>query len=301
MSQSIPKDPMEDVLDFIRTGFPDEASGIAGLRSWVDGLGKGLEAPAIDHTEAVIAGVKVAQFVPPGAYAASAILYLHGGAFIAGSARSHGPLAASLAHLAGMVCVLPEYRLAPEDTYPAALDDVRAVYRGLAEKGYQIALVGDSAGGGLAIALALDLLERDLAQPSCFSLISPWVDLTLSGRSMTERAHLDPMITPEALQAGVTSYSGNLSAADPRLSPLFADLGGLSPVQIQVGGRERIYDDASRLTDRLREAGVDVAFREWREMIHVWPLFGSFLPEGPAAMEEIARFVKRHMDTGYSS
>jgi acetyl esterase/lipase len=289
-------DQVDEVIAFLAEGAPGASAGLPALRRWVDGLGRGLAAPAcVSSTPADFGGVRVVRYDPPNPRHGLALLYLHGGAFMAGSAASHGSLAATIAAQAGVHTVLPEYRLAPEHPFPAALDDARMVYLKLVQEGWRVSLAGDSAGGNLAVSLALDLRASGSAMPASLTLLSPWVDLTLGGASIREKADVDPMITAEALAAGAAAYAGPLSPNDPRLSPLFADLTGLPPLQVLVGGRERVLDDSRQLTARAKSAGVAVEFEEWSEMIHVWPLFGKWLPEGPAAVERIARHLLRHV------
>lgn len=245
-------------------------------------------------TSSIWAGVPAARFHPPGAAASRAILYLHGGAYMAGSATSHGGLAASLAAAANMTVMLPDYRLAPEHPFPAALDDARTAYLELTAAGMTLSLAGDSAGGGLALALAMDLRDRGDPLPDSLALVSPWTDMTLSGASITARADIDPMVTADALRAAIASYAAGLPCDDPRLSPLFADLAGLPPMLIQVGERERLRDDAVRLATRAHDAGVIADYREWPGMVHVWHLFGSHIPEGKLAIEEMAVHIGFH-------
>lgn len=285
---------IDAAITFMQRDMPGENAGLDDLRRWVDGLGAGSIAPDHVHHEAVIGGVPVAHFRPPNNTAADAVLYLHGGAYMAGSAASHGALAASLAVATGAEVLLPLYRLAPEHPFPAALDDVTAVYRDLVAADRRVSLAGDSAGGGLALALTLDIRDRDETMPASLSLISPWTDMTLSGGSMTQRATIDPMVTEDALRAAIVSYAAGRPLTDPRLSPLFADLDGLPPMLIQVGERERLRDDAARLVEKARAAGCAADYREWRDMIHVWHLFSRYLPESGQAIAELAAHIRRH-------
>ncbi len=282
-------------IAFLQRGMPGEDATLEDLRRWVDGLGAGLEPPGhVIRHDLDIGGVPSARFHPPGAAVSRAILYLHGGAYMAGSPTSHGALAASLAAAASINVILPEYRLAPEHPFPAALDDARTVYLDLAATGIGLSLAGDSAGGGLALALAVDLRDRGEPLPDSLSLISPWTDMTLSGASIAGRADIDPMITADALHAAIASYAAGLPCEDPRLSPLFANLVGLPPMLIQVGERERLRDDAARLAARAKDAGVMADYREWPGMVHVWHLFGAHIAEGRLAIEEMAVHIGLH-------
>jgi len=282
-------------IAFLQRDMPGKGASLEDLRRWVDGLGAGLKPPShVIRNDLDIGDVPAVRFRPPGATAARAILYLHGGAYMAGSAKSHGGFAASLAAAADMDVILPEYRLAPEHPFPAALDDARAAYLDLADMGLGLSLAGDSAGGGLALALAIDLRDRGEPLPDSLALVSPWTDMTLSGASIAGRADIDPMITEDALRAAIASYAAGLPCDDPSLSPLFADLTGLPPLLIQVGERERLRDDAARLDARAHGAGVTTDYREWPGMVHVWHLFGSHIPEGKFAIEEMAAHIAFH-------
>ncbi|MBY8821681.1 alpha/beta hydrolase [Sphingomonas colocasiae] len=284
---------IDGAIAFMQRDMPGENAGLEDLRRWVDGLGAGSIAPeTVEREDIVIGGIAAAHFHAPGNMAAHAVLYLHGGAYMAGSATSHGALAALLAAATDMDVLLPLYRLAPEHPFPAALDDAIAVYLDLVAAGRQVSLAGDSAGGGLALSLALAIRDRGEIMPASLSLISPWTDMTLSGASMTERAAIDPMVTEDALRAAIASYATDRPPADPGLSPLFADLEGLPPMLIQVGERERLRDDAARLAEKARAAGCEADYREWPGMIHVWHLFGRHLPESGRAIAELSTHIR---------
>lgn len=217
-----------------------------------------------------------------------AILYLHGGAFIAGSARSHGALAANLSIRTQSPVYLLDYRKAPEHPYPAALDDARAAFEILATDYRHVAIFGDSAGGGLALSTTCAIRNSGEPLPSSLGLISPWLDLTLSGASHHSVGDADPMVSEEALRAGGLAYANATSLDDPGLSPLFAELTGLPPIIIQVGSRERLKDDSIALAINARQVGVSVDIRIWPDMIHVWQLFGRYLAEAGEALDALA-------------
>lgn len=232
---------------------------------------------------------------PPGARADAAVLYLHGGGYVIGSPRSHRHLAAAIARAAGTSALLPDYRLAPEHPFPAALDDAVAAYRWLLERGVapeRIVVAGDSAGGGLTVATLLALRERGLPRPAGGVCISPWVDLTCSAASYETKATVDPIVTREGVAAMAQAYvvAGDLKA--PLVSPLYADLGNLPPLLIQVGGDEVLLDDALGLAERARAADVDVTVEEWPAMIHVWHWFLPMLDEADRAIAVIGEFVR---------
>ncbi|MGH8452957.1 MAG: alpha/beta hydrolase, partial [Nevskiales bacterium] len=189
------------------------------------------------------------------------VLFLHGGGYCIGSTRTHRPLAAHIARAAGAVSYVPEYRLAPEHPHPAALDDAMAAYRWLLSqdcKSTQIAIGGDSAGGGLAIATAVAIRDAGLPLPTALILISPWIDLTLSGDNANTHARRDPMLSHSIVALWSRLYLGTHPANHPLCSPLFAKLKGLPPMLIQVGSEEILLSDSQRFEQRAKAAGVKV-------------------------------------------
>ena len=287
---------MDRALEFIAQDPPTREEGLEGLRRWIDGLGRGATMPgSVTQARERIGAVPCLRYSPRQVLSAGAIVYLHGGAYVAGSHRSHGPLAAMLAEAAGMDVVFPEYRLAPEHPFPAALDDARAVYGALASGGRKIAVAGDSAGGGLALSLARTLIDAGMTAPRCLAVLSPWVDLALSAPVARDPDADDPLLTVEALTVSASLYSGDRALAHPAISPLYMDMSGMPPVQVMVGERERLIADARAIAARLEADGAAVDFREWPGMIHVWPLFARFLPEGGQAIAAMGGFIRAHM------
>ena len=232
--------------------------------------------------------------------AGGALLYLHGGGYCIGSPRSHRHLAAAIGHAAGRPVLLPDYRLAPEHPFPAAVDDAVASYRWMLQRfaPAKIALAGDSAGGGLVVALLLALRERRLPLPAAGACISPWVDLTCGGASYATRAASDPIVKRASVEQMAGHYLGGQPARTPLVSPLFADLAGLPPLLIQVGSDEVLLDDAVQLASRVRTAGGTADLEIWRDMIHVWHWFLPWLEEAPRAIASIGRFVATHAAAG---
>ncbi len=221
------------------------------------------------------------------------ILYLHGGACIAGSPATHEGLAARLSRLSGVRVALPAYRLAPDHPAPAAFDDACAAHAALRARGYrpdEIVLAGDSAGGGLALALLAELCARGQA-PAGVIAFSPWVDLTLSGASVRDNARVDPLLPAARAEEVVGYVRGALATDDPRLSPLFARFERPPPVMIEVGETEILRDDALRMAERLRAAGGEVRLGVRPLVPHAWPLFDGWFPEARQTLRCAARFV----------
>ena len=224
-----------------------------------------------------------------------AILYLHGGGYVIGSTATHRELARRLSVAADADVLVIDYRLAPENPFPAAVEDAVSAYRWLIGQGCEpadIAIAGDSAGGGLTVATLVSLRDQDIPLPACGVCLSPWVDMEGLGESMNSRASLDPMVQREGLVGMADTY---LDGADPRTplaAPLYADLSNLPPLLIQVGTSETLYDDSTRLAERAEAAGVETSFESWEEMIHVWHLFAPMLDEGQRAIERIGEFVR---------
>ena len=232
--------------------------------------------------------------------AARTVLYLHGGGFVIGSARSHRHLIARLSHEADAVCLALDYRLAPEFPFPAALDDAGTALAALLDHPdgprldpRRLVMAGDSAGGGLAVMAAVRRRAAGLSLPAFLYLLSPWTDYEGTGASLAENAALDPVVQPDGLARMARHYLGNHDPWDPALCPLTAELTGLPPTLIQVGGVETLLDDSRRLHARLTDAGVASHLDIWPDMIHVWQLFASRLDEGAEALADAGRRLHR--------
>ncbi len=224
------------------------------------------------------------------------ILYLHGGGYIIGSADTHRMLCASLAQSTNAKVLLLEYRLAPENPFPAALDDATSAYRWLLIQQFKsenIIIAGDSAGGGLSLATVQKLRDDNQPLPAGVVCISPWTDLTMGFDSHRSKATADPILRADNLQLWASSYMGDANPRNPLISPAFADFSGFPPLFIQVGSEEVLLDDSLQVAEKAKSAGVDVTLKVWEGMWHVWHTAGNFLPESRAAFEEIGEFVKR--------
>ena len=264
------------------TGFDDGSSELEGVTRGIGELG----------------GVHAITLQPQVGRPDRTILYFHGGGYVSGSPpERYLPLAAAVALAANARVHVVDYRLAPETPFPGAFDDCLRAYHWLVTHSgaypQTLAVLGDSAGGNLAVAVTAAARDQGLALPGRIALISPLADLTFSGASIEERKHLDPIVTREMLESTVTDYLAGSDPRDPRCSAIFADVHGFPPMLIQVGENEILYDDATRIRDAATTAGVDVAFESWRHGIHVWPVFISAgLPESAAAIERLATFFK---------
>jgi epsilon-lactone hydrolase len=266
------------------TRFADGSAGLEGVSRGTSGLG----------------GVPAITLEPQVGWPDRTVLYFHGGGYVSGSPpERYLPLAAAVALAANARVHVVDYRLAPDARFPGAFDDCLRAYSWLVTHGgtdpETLALLGDSVGGNLAVAVTAAARDLDLALPVRVALISPMADLTFSGASIEGRKHLDPLVTREMLEFTVTEYLAGADPRDPRCSVIFADMHGFPPMLIQVGENEILYDDAIRIRDAATAAGVDVAFESWRHGIHVWPIFISAgLPESAAAIERLATFYKAH-------
>jgi acetyl esterase/lipase len=223
------------------------------------------------------------------------ILYLHGGGYSIGSARTGANLAAPLARSTGVLAVSLEYRLAPEDPFPAAVDDALAAYRELLEAGHKVVVAGDSAGGGLALALLIAARRAGLPQPAAAVLYSPWTDVSLSEGSMDSRGEFDPLFSRAHMKESADWYVGGQDPRDELASPLFADLTGLPPLLIQVGSAEVLLDDSLRLAVHAAECEVDVSLDVVAGAPHVFQYFVGMVSEAGEALDRAAAFVTRRL------
>ncbi|MBM3619214.1 MAG: alpha/beta hydrolase [Alphaproteobacteria bacterium] len=265
------------------------------VRTIYDKATRAFPLPAdIAREEVALGGVPAERLTPQQARKDQALIYLHGGGYGTGSPRSHRHLAGDIAKRAGVVALVPEYRLAPENPFPAAVDDALAVYRDVLKQFTpgRIAIAGDSAGGGLTIAVLLAARDAGLPMPAAAICISPWTDMTASSASYTERAAFDPLVTMEGLVRWRQCYIGDGDRRQPLASPAHADLKGLPPLLIQVGGDEILLDDSRLLADKARAVGIDTVLEVWPQMIHVWHWYFPMLDEGERANAAIAKFMR---------
>ncbi|EIP84612.1 lipase/esterase [Burkholderia humptydooensis MSMB43] len=224
------------------------------------------------------------------------ILYLHGGGYCFCSPLTHRTVAAALAREADARAFSLDYRLAPEHPFPAAVNDTLAAYRGLLAEGVmpgRIVVAGDSSGGGLALALLMSLREAGDPLPAGAVLFSPWTDLAATGASLEENDESDVMLTAVAVANFSHYYLGDTVADHPVASPLYGDYTDLPPLFIQASDSEVLLDDAVRVAEKARVAGVAVNFKVWRRLPHAWPTLTPYLPEAKRAIEEAADFIRK--------
>ena len=219
------------------------------------------------------------------------ILYFHGGGYVFGSPATHSAMVASLAKRAAARAVLPRYPLAPEHPFPAAFEHALAAYRACREQGGRVIIGGDSAGGGLALALLAHLLARGELLPEAVFALSPVTDLTFSGVSTRENAEAEAVLPAERAQDMVQMYLNGADPINPSGSPLFADFTGGPPVWITAGDTEILLDDSRRIVDRMKTQGVDVTYVEEVDLPHVWPLFHNILPEARSTLNALAAWI----------
>jgi acetyl esterase/lipase len=224
------------------------------------------------------------------------LLYLHGGGYFACTPQTYRPVTSSYA-LAGFRTFAPDYRLAPEHPFPAGIEDAIAAYRGLLEHHapQQLVVSGDSAGGGLSMALLLSLRDRGMPMPAAAVLFSPFVDLAVTGESARTNSARCAMFTSESFGIAAGFYVGEGDRRAPLASPLYADLHGLPPLMIHVGADETLLDDSRRLAERARRAGVKVELKVWPAVPHVWQLFQQWIPEGRSSLREAGMFFAREV------
>ncbi|GAA2362633.1 alpha/beta hydrolase [Dactylosporangium salmoneum] len=222
------------------------------------------------------------------------LLYLHGGFYCLGSARTHLHLAGLLADAAGAACLVLDYRRGPEDPFPAAVDDGLAALRAIraAAPDSPLVVAGDSAGAGLALSVAMRVRDDGSRPPDLLVLLSPWTDLTCSSRSHRELAAADPVLATDDLRAMAARYAGGADPRRPELSPLFGDLARLPPVLVQAGGQEVLLDDAMGLVDGIRAAGGRAVLHHWPHMFHVWQWYHPILPEGVRALRDAGEVIR---------
>jgi epsilon-lactone hydrolase len=274
--------------------FDASDGSIESLRAGYSAMFAGFTVPAdavTDHFEAY--GVPCLAVSAPGTRTDRVLMLVHGGGTCLGSADDYGEFGYRLSKAANCRVVVPDYRLAPEHPFPAALDDCVTVYRWILDQDHvhAVAVLGESAGGGIALSVTVRVRDEGVRQPDAVVLVSPLTDLAGEGASMTERAHLDPLpIAVMIKRMGGAYLAGRDPKSTPLASPAYADLKDLPPLLVLVGEREGLYDDAVRVAEKVRAAGGDVELEVGEGQLHIYPVF-DFLPEARAATDRIGSFL----------
>jgi phenylacetate-CoA ligase len=292
------RDSTDAVLDrlvaILDTRVPQPTDSLDVQRKQFEELATRVPLPeGVDVTPAVVGGIPAEFLEVSGGQTSRALLWLHGGGYAIGSLNTVRPLAARIAMASRARVVAIDYRLAPESPYPAALEDALAAYRGLLRE-YSpdtIAVGGDSAGGGLTLALLMALRDAGEPLPAAGVCLSPWADLTMTATSYEAATAIDPQAARWQLAQMARAYLGGLPAETPLASPVFGAFQGLPPLLVHVGGAERLLDDAVVVATRAREAGVDVTLTVAERMLHVWHAFAPKLPQASAAIEEVGAWL----------
>lgn len=256
-------------------------------------------AKGVKATDTIAGGVPAQWLTAGTARDDRVVLYLHGGGYVSGSISTHIGLTSRLSGAAKARVLALDYRLAPEHPFPAAVEDALAAYRWLVDEGYdadRLAVSGDSAGGGLTVALLLALRNEGLPQPACAIPLSPWTDLDGRGAWRDADPATDPICNVATLSGFAADYMKDGDLRDPLASPVFGDLTSLPPLLIQVGSMELLLSDATRLADRAKAAGVDTTLEIEDGAPHVWHHAVPLLPEAMAAIDRIGAFVQQHAD-----
>lgn len=246
----------------------------------------------------LIEGIQSEWLIPEGSDPSKLILYVHGGGYVSGSCNDHRSIVAKFAHNTGITNLVYEYRLAPENPFPAALDDSVKVFKWLLSSDYKpenIIIAGESAGGGLCLAILLALKEQNIPYPKAAVAISPWTDLSCSGGSYKtkNKVSLAPLNSWIVFSK---YYVGDNLAINPLISPLFGDLKGLPPMLINSGADDELFDDGEQFYLKAKDAGVNITFTKGIGMVHCYPLLAPMFPEASEAMNEIVDFIQHHLN-----
>jgi acetyl esterase/lipase len=293
------KEQQRQLDAILRQGRLDTAADVATVRAAFNALMAQVPVPGdVVQKEIELGGVGGIEVTIEDTDSGRVILYFHGGVYVIGSAATSVPLVSELVRRSGFSAITVDYRLAPEDPYPAAVEDARAAYEALLGQGVdpgQVALAGESAGGGLAVATLLALRDAGRPLPACAFLMSPYADLTLAGETLDSKAAFDPVLTPEGLRVRVPEYVAGADAADPLISPIFGDLGGLPPLLIQVGSHEILLSDALRLAGRAASADVAVTLDVTPGVPHVFQGFAGLVDEAAEAVDRASDFLNTQL------
>ena len=289
------KQEMDAVIQLLAANQAEGDPTVEEQRAGMEALAGSFPLPEGAQQRAeTIAGVPCEWQSVDGAKDDAVLLYFHGGGYVIGSVNTHRGLVTGFSGASGITGLSVDYRLAPENPFPAAVEDAVSVYHALLEQGRdpsKIAIGGDSAGGGLSLALLLAARERGLPQPACAALLSPWSDLRIVAKAYESRKDSDPMVRKDGISAMAAHYLGDTDPTNPLASPILADLSGLAPMMIHVGDREVLLDDSVDLAARAEEAGVEVSLKVWPDMIHVFQAFYPMVEEARQSIAEMGAFI----------
>jgi len=278
--------------------FKIQGQTLAENRAFAEQGKKFIRIPKGISIEAVnIDGINAEWIIPSGSLQDNVIIHLHGGGYVTGGIHTHKMMCILMAQTLKMKVLVPEYRLAPEHPFPAALEDAVKVYGWILAQNIlskNIIISGDSAGGGLSVAVAIQLHREKESLPSALICMSPWVDLTHRGKSHIIKAASEAVLTIEILKEWSLYYTTKENFFNPLVSPVYADLHELPPMLIQVGSDEILLDDSLMLAEKAKADGVDVTLKVWDGLWHVWQSLGNLIPESQKAFEEIAMFLHEH-------
>ncbi|MEO1653317.1 MAG: alpha/beta hydrolase [Bacteroidota bacterium] len=272
--------------------------GITEQRAWIEKLGQEKKLIPNSKVESLSAhGIPAEWMTVPQSREDRVMLYLHGGGYQIGSPKSHRSLVSHLAHYTRSKVLQIDYRLAPEFPFPAGLDDTVTAFDWLCKQidPKRIVVAGDSAGGGLALALLLKWKEEKREMPGGLVLLAPWVDLAAEPESFEKMVKKDPILIPKYLVAGAVSYAGKEDRQNPFISPLDGDLSGLPPTLIQLGDMDILLPEGKALAEKLKTEGVPTELQVWKNMVHVWHFVGPALPESGKAIQKIANFMDQRI------
>lgn len=277
-------------------GAPMEMTPAELRQSYTEELARNRPPEGVTITQVDMGGIAASLVTPDEVKGERTLFYIHGGGYLAGSPAAYHGIAGHYAKMLGARVYLPDYRLAPEHPFPAALDDTLAAYRwlvGHVGDARNIVFSGDSAGGAMVVSVMVKARNAGIPLPAGGVAISPWANLEMTGASYTSRNSVDPLCTREALVMMASSAMGNTPFNDPDASPVFADVRGLPPILVQIGESEVMLSDAMRLAAHLAENRVRTSLEVWPGMFHVWPMFAEILPEGMEALESGSNFLDR--------
>lgn len=269
------------------------------FRNWLDReMGKRRTEAAVDIHPLEEGAVRGEWQIPHNVRDDQCLLYFHGGGYLFGSPLSYRSFTTRLAALAGLRCFVPDYRLAPEHPFPAAVEDALASYRWLLEQGVaaeNIILAGDSAGGGLSLALLHSLRQKQLPLPAATITLSPYADLLATGESLDSNTRRCAMFSGDSIRRAAAAYLDGADGSSPLASPLYGDFSGFPPQLLYVSDSETLRDDGLRVAQAAADAGVEVDLRVWHGQPHVWPIFYPYIPEADRSLKEMAAFCRKSL------